>query len=229
MKTGARHSAETKAFRRSLIFSTYAVCATLLAFAGCGKGDKDETPEDQFQKSGINGGDDQMSVTRGFAAFGTRCSAGFAADPKAIRLNLWSCPVNLPVVELAQPIQPLIFQADCARKLLTIRSQDNSVNTTWEIMPDSSFNITQEGLYAKLKSDGRGNDDCVTPISADLWGKVECEKSDGTSDKAKIRFETVMWINKTDTPVPRGMVGKRCVLPSPRCYLHAFNSVDQCT
>ena len=56
--------------------------------------------------------------------------------------------------------------------MLTIRSYDKTIDIAWELMPDGSFYLTQEGINAKLKDDGNGNPGCSTPLSMDMWGQV---------------------------------------------------------
>lgn len=185
----------------------------------CGKPDGPPT-------STSKGGDGLQTSMRGVAAFGTQCSSGFSTDPKAVRLELWSCPLEVATVELAEPIQPLYFSADCNRKTLTIRSHDRTIDDTWELYPDGSFRITQEKLGAKLKEDGSGRGVCGTAISMDLWGRVEC--SGARRDQANIRFETVMWLNKGTAP-GSSVSGQQCNLPLGKCYFHAIASLSQCT
>ena len=196
----------------------FVALSVLTALAGCSKQEVPAPPA---------GGDGLQSVMKGYAAFGSQCASGFNTDPKAVKLELWSCPVNLPVVELAEPIQPLYFTADCAHKVLTVRSQDKSINENWELMPDGSFNFTQNGLQARFKNDGAGNTGCVTSLSMDIWGQVDC--SAPGSDQAKIRFETVMWLNKGTAPAAPPQAQPQCALPAGKCYFHAVSSVNQCS
>jgi hypothetical protein len=223
MKIGAKDSRKGLCLRLHHSVWVRFVAVTMASLAllpACGRSDDSE----DAQEAGETGGEGIQSSMRGVAAFGTQCSAGFATDPKAVRLELWSCPLDVPVVELAEPIQPLYFQADCVRKNLTIRSHDRTIDATWELWPDGSFRITQEGLKAKLKNDGSGAS-CVTPLSADLWGKVECVGP--KRDQARIRFETVMWLGKGAALSPTA--GAQCRLPAGnKCYFHAITSLDQC-
>ena len=183
MKTGAKKR------RAGLFFFIAASALAAAPFLGCGSSN---------EKAPVGDGD--MSAMKGFAAFGTQCVSGFNTDPKAVKLELWSCPTGLKTLELAEPIQPLYFSADCGRKALTIRSYDRSVNANWELMPDGTFYITQDGLNAKLKDDGAGDPNCSTPLSMDLWGQVDCTSQN--TDQAKIHFETVMWLNKETVSAP---------------------------
>jgi hypothetical protein len=231
MKTGVEGMATSGKIgkKRMIRGAAGAALFALLGLAtavGCGKPGPAEPAPTQ---SGIRG-DGDMAELRGYAAFGTQCVSGFNTDPKAIRLELWSCPINLKVVEMSEPLQPLYMQADCKTKVLTIRSQDRRIDANWELMPDGSFYITQDGLSAKLKDDGSGMGECVTPLSMDLWGKVECNAA--SPDRAKIHLETVMWLNNAGTataPLP----GAKCrALPPPsekKCYFHATTTLNQCS
>jgi hypothetical protein len=218
MKNGAKDSR-----KGHFVFSRFFAVAILViaALPACGKPDGSSTGG-----AAGTGGEGVQSSMKGVAAFGTQCSSGFSTDPKAVRLELWSCPLEIATVELAEPIQPLYFSADCTRKTLTIRSYDRTIDDTWELYPDGSFRITQEKLIAKLKEDGSGRGACGTPLSMDLWGKVEC--SGARNDQAKIRFETVMWLNKGVTP-SSSQAGQQCSLPQGTCYFHALANLSQCT
>jgi hypothetical protein len=232
MKIGASRTGKAL----GLIFTAASIVA--VAQSGCGKPDSAASP------LGTRGDGTGMVPMKGIAAFGSQCASGFNNDPKAVRLELWQCPLNVNQVELVEPITPLYLSADCARKTLTIRNLSHTIDVNWELMPDGSFYITQDGLSAKLKDDGSGHADCVTPISADMWGKVDCTNPRG--DQAKIRFETVMWLNKRDQPSsaasptpnttnpnlpPASTVDSsspQCKLPVGKCYFHAVASINQC-
>ena len=84
----------------ALIFGILTTASFGLGGCGGSSGAQDTPP--------VNGGSGSQSVMKGYAAFGSQCLSGFNTDPKgAVKLELWSCPLNLPTVELAEPIQPL--------------------------------------------------------------------------------------------------------------------------
>ncbi len=188
-----------------------------------------------------------MVPLKGYGGFGSQCLAnGTVTLPKKVKLELWACPIPVETVELAEPLTPLFLSADCGRKILTIRTADYVIDDSWEVMPDGSFYLTQEKLFAKLKNDGSGNNNCVTPLSADLWGRIDCTNR----DQATIMIEARMWLNKKTaarTPAPGAVpsgtpgappplpmpiaaapVGPECKLPPAQCYLHTVTSVQQC-
>jgi hypothetical protein len=217
-----------------------AVIGMMIATASCGKPD---SAASTLARAGQ--GDGQVAM-KGYAGFGSQCLSGYNNDPKAVKLELWDCPINVATAELAEPLTPIMFSADCNRKVITVRTLDRAVDSTFYMMPDNTFYISQDKMNAKFKTDGSGNDNCTTPVIADIWGKVDC--ASGAGDKAKIRFETVMWLNKTNdggtstnaapsgtpattlppTVAPLPMTGPRCKLPVGKCYFHVQSSVNQC-
>jgi hypothetical protein len=229
--------------------------ASLIAVSqfGCGKGTDVPVNPLGHQNDGTS-----ASIVKGYAGFGSQCASGYNSDPKAVRLELWECPANLSPMELVDPLVPLMLSADCARKTLTVRAIDKSFpDATFYIMPDGWFYVSLDGLTAKIKSDGTNTtSDCMTSLSTDIWGQVQCKGAN--SDQAKIKFETVMWLNKKSEPapnaVPSGVPGAapggtagnpyvppasstvqptrpgapQCKLPVGKCYFHATSSVNQC-
>ena len=147
--------------------------------------------------------DDQSALpqgvipVKGSAQFGSQCPYGSFVAPRAAPLELWSCPIG-DEVELTEPLQPMILQADCKKKTLDIRSgtNANSVPTTWEIMPDGTFALSIDAGVARLRNDGAGHSNCSIRLAADLWGKLDCKDR----DKVDIYVETVWWLGKTLSP-----------------------------
>lgn len=211
------------------------MAVAVVLFPGCGKS---TVSSPSATPPALASTADGQNLMKGYAAFGSQCSSGFNTDPKAVKLELWSCPFKVPVVELTEPIQPLYLNADCARKVLTIRSYDRSINVNWELMPDGSFYLTQGGLSAKIKDDGNGNQGCSVPLSMDLWGHVDC--SPNSRNQAKIYIESVMWLSGKSPSTPSPSVsptpfsppppisGAQCSVPSEKCYFHAISTVTQC-
>lgn len=201
MKTGARMNKRTA-------LSSFLAAAALVTVSqiGCGKGDDSAL---SLQQPGEEG--DASLPLHGYAGFGTQCRLGYNGDPKALKLEeIVACPVNLSAVELSEPLTPLMFSVDCGRKTITARTLDLSVDTTWYILPDNTFEFWQDGIKARLKSDGMGTSNCVTPVSAHIWGSVTCDPAN--PDKASIKFTTDMWLNKA--PDPANSVGASPV-PTP--------------
>jgi hypothetical protein len=221
MKNGAKTPRPFLGLGNFGAWGFWAAAISIATLPACGSS-SDPTVVAPSSKAAATG-DNQLAM-KGYAAFGSQCVSGFNTDPKAVKLELWSCPVNLPVMELAEPIQPLYLSADCARKVLTIRSYDKTIDVNWELMPDGSFYLTQDGISAKLKDDGSGNPGCSTPLSMDIWGQVSC--AGPTSDQASIHFESVMWLNKGKNV----STGSQCSLPpAGKCYFHAVSTIKQCS
>ena len=129
----------------------------------------------------------------GSAQFGNQCPFGTYVPPQAVPLELWSCPLSVPEVELTEPLRPLILQADCKKKTLDVRNEYRSLDAeTWEVMPDGTFFFSMNVGSAKLKDDGAGHKNCQIPVSVNMWGKLDCKDR----DKVNIKLETVWWLGK---------------------------------
>lgn len=155
---------------------------------GCGSESTTARPEEQTSLPS------NMKKVVGSARFGNQCPYGSVIPPQPVAIELYDCPLNVPQVELTKPLQSFILQVDCKKKTLDIRSDDRSVTpTSWEVMPDGNFYLTMNAGRAYLAEDGAGNKNCSTPLMADLWGKIDCQDR----DQAKIKVQTVWWLDKT--------------------------------
>ena len=180
------------------------MAAAVLSLASCGKKSGDGSPP-------INGN----------GLLGNQCPYGWITEPVPVALKLWNCPANFSSMDLSEPLQPLLIQGDCKKKLLAVRTPDHKIDTSWEIMPDGSFFVTVEGGYVKLKSDGAGNSDCTSPATIDLSGTLNCQDR----DKLTIHLEAINW-NLGKGKMPSG--AKACQLPAG-CYIGASADVKQCS
>jgi hypothetical protein len=149
-------------------------------------------------------------------AFGSQCPYGSIADPKPTQLVAWDCPNLSGPIQLLEPVQPMIFMADCKKKTIAIRSGDRKLDSAWEVMPDGSFYVTVDGWSTRLKSDGNGHSNCLANMATDVIGKLDCKDR----DKANIDVEAVYWLGKGKKP-------SECKIPSG-CYFHAVGTVRQC-
>jgi len=167
----------------------------ILFWAGCGSPDRDVEAE-------------AFTTVNGNAIFGSQCPYGSLSKPQAAALNLWDCPLGLKTVDLAQPLRPIVLQADCKKKILVARTLDGTLDTSWEVLPNGEFSFSIDGGYATLKDDGKGNAGCSVPLVADLSGKLDCSDR----DKVKISVETVWWLDRVaPQPSPNPSLA-----PSPR-------------
>lgn len=164
-----------------------------------------------------------MIPVSGVAGFGGHCPYGSVTPPSGAKLQLWNCPIGLNRLELSQPLDALYLQADCKKKILTVRMGERRLDTAWAVMPDGSFFITVDGGLARLNADGPDRGSCSTPLTADISGRLDC----GDRDKAKISIETTWWMGKAENPATLALANPQCQLPSS-CYLYAATTVSQC-
>lgn len=196
---------------RPLISAKFFFCLALLT--ACGK--PGAPPPEKLPDSAI--------PVIGVAGFGSQCPYGFNQDPTATKLELWGCSLGLDEVELVKPLTPLYLQADCKKKLVTVRKPERAMDTSWEIMPDGTFSMTVDGGTAQLKSDGPGRGACSAPLNVNLMGKVDC----ADRDKANITLESIYWLNK-DAATPQPIAGvKECKTPKG-CYFYTKTTLKQC-
>jgi hypothetical protein len=210
-----------------------------LGTASCGR--PDDANIDASQRS------NDYKPVDGLSAFGTQCPYGAVGDVKPLRLQMWSCPVGSSTIHLNEDLEPLYLQADCKSRILTVRTLDHKVDTSWYFLPDGEFDVVVDGVVAKLKSDGNGSSNCNAPLSVNLMGHVECGPAGPNQDKATIKFQSVMWAGKrlatqgnnpvvTPSPTP-GLpppparesvaIGNQCKLPDS-CYFYTQSELKQC-
>src|SRR5690242_5380321 len=106
------------------------VSGILSGIYGCGKVTPPASP--QIEKIDVTGG----------AMYASQCPYGSISGLEEVPLTLWACPINPRRIELVEPLRPMIFQADCKKKTLDVRSPTNAFGPmTWETMPDGNFSF----------------------------------------------------------------------------------------
>jgi hypothetical protein len=201
---------------------TLAFLVTIESGVGCGKpNDESQTKEPEISEGG-------MIPVVGNASFGSQCPYGSITNPRPATVGVWDCPVGLKKVELAEPPPALILQADCKKRILTVRSADQRIDTAWEVMPDGTFSVTLDNLQLRLQSDGSGNSGCTAHLSTDLWGSLQCSDR----DKVDIKFDTIWWLSKGARPSPTPGIARadsatECRMPQT-CYMHTSLTIKQC-
>jgi hypothetical protein len=168
-----------------------------VGIGGCGDSSKGPIPQQPGEVSR-----DNMEVlpVKGFGQFGSQCpSEGSFVPPQAVPLELYQCPLRLSSVELMENLPAIILQADCKKRILDIRGRDRATATSWEFMPNGTFDITINGGFAKFKDDGVGTKNCAVPMVANLVGHVDC----ADRDHAKIYLDTAWYLDQVITnPMP---------------------------
>jgi len=223
----------------SAVSSLLGVAAVMaLGTAGCGR--PDDANLDASQRT------NDYTPVDGLAAFGSQCPYGDVGDVKPLRLQMWNCPIGTSTVHLNEDIEPLYLQADCKARILNVRTLDHKVDTSWYFLPNGEFDVIVDGVTAKLRSDGNGTDNCNAPLAVNLIGHVECGPDGPNQDKAKIKFQSVMWAGKRlagqgnspvvapsstpglpPPPADRVKVPNQCNLPAS-CYFFTQSELKQC-
>ncbi len=185
--------------------------------AGCGKPQEEDTNVTAME---VNGS----------AYYGTQCPSGFVRDPSPVALFLRDCPIKVQSMGLVEPIEGLVFQADCVSKSLTVRSNTRGkLDTAWSVLPDGSFYVQIDGQPMTLTTDGAGHSNCQTPTTLEIWGKIQCPSDPAKQDKAVIDVKTAWNLGKQGTR--HITLGNACSFPQTEqgCYLIASSSLNQCS
>ena len=167
------------------------------------------------------------------AQFGNQCPDGSWVDPLPADLEAVDCGLAIPKVTLSKPLDPLMISADCTKKFITIRSsQPGGLDSTWEVLPDNSFDFNIDGGKLTLTDDGRGHPDCLLPVAVNIFGKLNC----ANRDKITIDF-TANWIAGKLDPASYSIIpfaklhpdsGEVYCQVAPSCYLSAATKLNQC-
>ena len=186
--------------------------AVILVFLGaCGK---DSGKVDEETQPGL-------THVSGKFLIGNQCPFGSISDPVPVDLQMGDCPQMIGP-ELVEAPAPLMIQADCRKKLLSVRTADRKTDVLWELMPDGLFNMTVDAGKIQLRNGGAEHpESCSSFITMDLSGKVDCSNQ----DKASIQVDSQWTLGKGKKP--NDFKGSLCQLPSS-CYLKASAVVKQC-
>ena len=141
---------------------------------------------------------------------GTQCPIGSFAEPDAVKAALWDC--NSPVMSrfrILEPAPTVLFQADCRKRLLTVRIKELELDLTWQVLPDGRFSIpVEKSPKITLDADATGNGPCVAATRLTLSGTLQCEDV----DHPEILVDSVWLLNPPPLPIPSPSPS---VLPSP--------------
>ncbi|HUP56143.1 MAG TPA: hypothetical protein VM598_01735 [Bdellovibrionota bacterium] len=184
--------------------------------------------------SARNFSDPNWLAVNGSAAFGSQCPYGSFVDPVAARVLAMDCNIPLKEAVLAKPLEPLTLSADCQKKILTVRTQQGrGIDSTWEVLPDNTFDFNVEGGFVTLADDGYGHKNCLMPVYVNIFGSLQCTDR----DRVTIDFQSVWHTGKLDTAtwevVPYNKLKPDdgevfCQVP-PSCYLTAGTKLKQCS
>ena len=161
------------------------------------------------------------------AFVGTQCQFGSLPDPLPAGLTADSCasqtgaiatsdsPLSPAKIDFTRPLIPLLFQADCRSRTLIIRSTDQSIDTSWDILPNNSFDVEFEGGMLALSTDGAGP--CVSYTAIRVTGLVACDKPDQPVISFQLEYHPGQGKvpNQTLHPAP----ARLCQLPKTCAFL----------
>jgi hypothetical protein len=211
-------------WRKGLITSILPIISLLVVGFGCGSSPSSDSTEEtpvETENSETSATAESFIPVDGLVTFQTQCPYGTLSTAKAFRVGLWDCPTSLTRVSLKASPPTLMLQADCQKKLITVRTADRGMDLTWETLPDGTFALSIPGLTAEFQEDGSGGGDCVQPLTVSVWGKLKCQDR----ERAEIQFESVWWLKGDATPP----TGRRSCGFATSCYLHTPIRLNQCS
>jgi hypothetical protein len=198
------HQAET----RARWYWGVAVLLTFSAsFGACARiGELDETNQSaEDASSGEGSPSDSPSEIEyipvdGALYFGTQCPIGSFADPEPVLSALWDC--DAPTVSrfrILEPAPTVLLQADCRKRLLTVRIRELELDLTWQILPDGRFSIpVDKSPPIYFEGDSTGEGPCVALTRLTLSGTLHCEDL----DHPEIQLDSVWMLNPPPLPTP---------------------------
>jgi hypothetical protein len=210
---------KTKWMGKTVLLSALSLAMVLAP--GCGRPDN-ANPRDRSSSAS------SMIPVAGSIRLGTQCDDGTFSPPHDERVELWDCPIQLQMLEFAQPPRGLSFKADCKDMTLTIRSDDRALDEKYNVMPDGTFSLElDQGGPVTLRNDGAGNRDCTSYMKLDLSGRIVCPANDTQRDKAVVDLETVWWFGQGARPSRSSGSVNECRIPNG-CFLYSAAKLRQC-
>jgi hypothetical protein len=197
-------------------------CATLAATVLIGCGSAREAPSDP-----------NWLTVQGKAAFGAQCPYGSWIDPTPTDLQALDCNLAVQKAALTQPLDPLILSADCTKKVVTVRSsKPGGLDTTWEVLPDNSFDFNIDGGVLTLADDGRNHPNCVIPTALNIFGSLNCTDRDKLSIDFQANWKAGKLDPNTFLVIPFDQLkpdsGQTFCQVATSCYFSAGAKVAQC-
>ena len=168
-------------------------------------------------------GDGSPSV-RGDILVGTLCPLGTVSKPVNGGFTLRNCRIGVSEVALSEPPVQIYLSADCAEKTIGIRTADGTVDTLWQTLPNGSFAVVIPGFRTQLGPDGSGNAQCLSLMTMEISGKVDCQERDILS----IRVDSMRLWMKVPSPEESAIFQiPGCQLPMG-CRLETNLDLRQC-
>ena len=168
-------------------------------------------------------GDGSPSV-RGDILVGTQCPLGTISKPVQGGFVLRNCRNGMAELEITEPPAPILLTGDCAEKTIGIRTSDGTVDTLWQTLPDGSFSVAAAGPRARLASDGSGHEQCLSNMTMEISGKMDCIERDILS----IRIKSMrLWMRTPSPEESATLQAPGCELPKG-CRLETQLELRQC-
>jgi hypothetical protein len=167
------------------------------------------------------------------AQFGNQCPDGSWVDPVPARLEAVDCKIPLQKVTLTKPIDPLMLTADCTKKVITVRNPTpGNLDTTWEVLPDNTFDFNVDGGKITLADDGWGHKNCIMPAAINVFGTLNCKNRDQITIDFQANWQAGQLDQTTYSVIPltklRPGEGETFCQVAPTCYLNAGTKMNQC-
>src|SRR5262249_39045393 len=148
-------------------------------------------------------------------------------------LHAVDCNIPLQNLGLVQPLQPLMLTADCGKKVITVRNPTpGELDSTWEVLPDNTFDFNVDGGKVQMIDDGRGHSGCIMPVAINVFGTLNCKNR----DQITIDFQANWTAGKLDSSsysiIPLSKLhpdsGETYCQVAASCYLNAGTKLNQC-
>ena len=179
-------------------FYSAATLLLLLLVGACAKGESNFAEQTQDEGNVAELG---YIPVNGTVLLGTQCPYGSIPTPEPVLSALWDCESSgLSSLDLTQSPSPLLFQADCTKRMLTVRMQERGIDLTWQVLPDGRFVIPVDKLIPlSVQDDGTGMGPCVTETKLVISGTLNCAQQ----DRPSIQLDPVWYLNAPIDPLPQ--------------------------
>jgi len=141
---------------------------------------------------------------------GSICPFGSVPAPKPVIGALWDCEESrLEELSLRESAPSLQFLADCRKRLLTLRSERQQLDLTWQVLPDGRFVIpVEKPISMTLTEDQPNLGACQASTQLVVSGQMDCVDV----DRPEIQVDLLWYLAPDPASFPTPV---RSPVPSP--------------